>query len=159
MSKHTRVDYDEFRKTAPAANAALVAVGKAVDDSGLEKALTELIKVRASQRNGCAFCVQYHLNGARKAGIAPEKLDLVAAWGDAGIFSERERAALAWTEALTEHAAHGASDDAYAAVRKQFTEPEVVFLTVAVGMINSWNRIAGALRFSPPIPRRAASAA
>jgi len=153
-----RVDFPEFGKVAPAAQAALLALGKAVSDSGLERSLTELVKLRASQINGCAFCIQFHLTMARQLGVAAAKLDLVAAWHDAGIFSERECAALAWTETVTEVSQGGVSDAAYAAVRRQFSESEVVFLTVAIGAINTWNRLAVALRFTPQIPRQATGA-
>ena len=157
-SAHTRVDYEVFRKLAPEAYSALLALGKAVEDSGLDKGLTELVKIRASQINGCAFCAQFHLTIARQAGVDPVKLDLVAVWRDAGIFSERECAALAWAEVLTDLAAKGAPDETYATVRRHFTETEAVFLTLAIGTINNWNRIGVALRFSPPIPRRAGAA-
>lgn len=146
-----RIDRSCYDQTAPAVIAALYALGKAVDDSGLDKSLTELIKVRASQINGCAFCVQYHLNVARKLEVSPAKLDLVAAWRDAGVFSARERSALAWTEALTLMAGNSVSDAVYVALQGQFSEPEIAFLTAAVGAINVWNRIAGALHFAPPV--------
>lgn len=149
---HPRVDYQTFGKLAPEAYAALLGLGKAVDDSGLDKHLTELVKLRVSQINGCAFCIQHHLNVARKAGVDSTKLDLVAAWHDAGVFSERESAALAWAESLTAVAIQGASDEAYEALREHFTETEAVFLTVAIGTINNWNRLGVALRFSPPLP-------
>ncbi len=106
--------------------------------------------MRASQLNGCAFCLQLHLNFARKLGVAAAKLDLVAAWREAGVFDERESAALAWTETLTRLGAESASDAEYAALRAQFSEDEALFLTVAIGVINQWNRIGVALRFAPP---------
>lgn len=145
-----RMEYEAFTKLP--AYAALAALSRSVTESGLEKALTELIKVRASQMNGCAFCLQFHLNVARKLGVAAEKLDLVAAWREAGVFTAREMAALAWTEALTalDHASVGDQD--YAALLTQFTESEAVQLTVAVATINQWNRIGVALRFAPPLP-------
>lgn len=148
---HPRLTYDAFTKATPAVHDALLMLGKAVDDSGLEKPLTELIKIRASQINGCAFCIQYHLNVARNRGVGGEKLDLVAAWREAGVFSEREMAALAWTEILTGMMPDSTSDTAYAAVLRHFTETEALFLTIAVGTINQWNRIAVALRFAPPL--------
>ncbi len=156
MSSHARLEWEDFRRIAPEANAALLALGKATADSGLGKELLELIKVRASQINGCAFCAQFHLNAARNAGVAAEKLDLLAVWRDAGVFSTREQAALAWAETLTDIARQGAPDEAYAALREAFSESEAVFLTVAIATINTWNRIAGPLRFTPPIPRGAA---
>jgi AhpD family alkylhydroperoxidase len=155
MSTQARLEWEDFRRIAPEANAALLALGKATAESGLGKDLLELVKLRASQINGCAFCTQLHLNVARQAGVAAEKLDLLAVWREAGVFSPREQAALAWTETLTDIARQGAPDEAYAALRQSFDENEAVFLTVAVATINTWNRIAGPLRFSPPIPRAA----
>jgi AhpD family alkylhydroperoxidase len=150
----SRVSMEDFASRAPAVPAALRRLGEAIDASGLDKALTELVKLRASQINGCAYCVQFHLNLLRKLGVAPEKPDLVAVWREAGVFSERETAALAWTEALTEAPAHGASDEAYAALLTQFTEQEAIYLTAAIGLINAWNRVGVGLRFAPPIPER-----
>lgn len=158
MSTAPRLSFPAFNDLAPQVVAGLRALTKVVDDSGLEKSTTELIKVRASQLNGCAFCLQFHLNLARQQGISPEKLDLLATWPEAGVFTAREQAALAWTEILTREPARAATDDAYQAVRAQFSESEIVFLTVAVGTINQWNRIAVALRFAPPIPARATAA-
>jgi len=148
----SRIGWGEFEQIAPAVVAALRAVSAAVDESGLEKTLTELIKLRASQINGCAFCVQFHLNAARRAGVAPAKLDLVAAWHEAGVYSDRERAALAWTEALTAMAGAPIADARYAELGAHFSTAEIAFLTTAVGTINAWNRIAGALQFAPPVP-------
>ncbi len=148
---HPRIDYQTFINIAPGASAALQALEKAVDDSGLDKQLSELIKLRVSQINGCAFCIQYHLNAARKIGVDNTRLDLVAAWKDAGIFSSRESAALAWAESLTMLAVQGVSDEeAYKTLCEHFTQIEVVFLTVAIGVINNWNRLGAALRFLPP---------
>ena len=152
-----RMEFAEFSETAPGVRAALSALSKAVDDSGLEKGLIELLKIRASQVNGCAFCVHFHLNLARKAGVAPVKLDLVAVWRDAGVFSTREMAALAWTEALTKVTPKGVDDEAYATIEREFAKSERVFLTAAVASINAWNRIAMAFRFTPPIPQESAS--
>lgn len=149
---HSRSDWTSFEQAAPEVVKALGMLGKAVDNSGLEKKLTELIKLRASQLNGCAFCIQYHLNVARKAGLASAKIDLVAAWRDAGIYSARERAALAWTEALTLMSQRHVPDSLYEDVQATFTHQETVFLTSAIGAINAWNRIAGALQFAPPVP-------
>lgn len=144
-----RVDFSEM---APDAVAALRALGKAVDDSGLDKQLTELLKIRASQINGCAFCLQFHLNIARQAGIPPAKLDLVATWAEAGIYSARECVALAWTETLTRMGQQHMPADAYANLLAHFSPREAAYLTSAIGAINAWNRIAGGLRFAPPIP-------
>ncbi len=151
-ARSPRISCSDFDDIAPAAVAALRALGKAVDDSGLEKTLTELIKVRASQINGCAFCIQFHLNMARKLGVETPKLDLLAAWREVGVYTARERAALAWTEALTRMDRHSVSDATYAQVQEQFTRSEIAFLTTSVGAINAWNRIAGSLHFAPPVP-------
>ena len=91
-----RLTYDAFRKIAPAAHDALLAMGKSVDESGFDKQVIELVKLRISQINNCAFCLQIHLNVSRKLGVPQEKLDLVATWHEAGIFSDKECAALAW---------------------------------------------------------------
>jgi AhpD family alkylhydroperoxidase len=153
MSTEARIDYPAFNQFAPAATAALSALSKAAADSGLDKQLIELLKIRASQINGCAFCVQYHLNLARKANLSQTKLDLVAVWREAGIFNAKEMAALAWTEELTRITPSGIADDVYESVRKQFSESELAFLSSAVAAINAWNRIAIAFRFTPPIPQ------
>ncbi|MBC3935427.1 carboxymuconolactone decarboxylase family protein [Undibacterium rugosum] len=144
------ITWDTFSNTAPGVVHALSLLGKAIDDSGLEKPLIELIKLRASQLNGCAFCLQYHLNLARKIGIDAVKTDLLATWRDAGVFTSRERAALAWTEALTNMTQHPVSDSVYVQLQAEFTATEITFLTSAVAAINAWNRIAGALKFAPP---------
>lgn len=156
---HVRIAYETFQKTAPQAQAALLAMGKAVEEAGLDKAIVELTKLRVSQINNCAFCLQIHLNVSRRLGVPQEKLDLVATWHEAGIFSERECAALAWAETLTRLADRSVPDDAYEAVRRQFSESEVLFLSTAIANINAWNRLGAAFRFAPPIPRKAASAA
>jgi AhpD family alkylhydroperoxidase len=153
MAAEARMEFVGFNKLAPDARAALSALSKAVDDSGLEKGLTELIKIRASQKNGCAFCLQFHLNAARKAGVSQTKLDLVATWRDAGVFTAREMAGLGWTEALSAISPAGVSDEAYAEVGKEFSESELAFLTAAVASINAWNRIAMAYQFTPPVPQ------
>jgi len=150
----SRVSMEDFANRAPAVPAALRRLGEAIEASGLDKTLTELVKLRASQLNHCAFCVQFHLNVLRKLGAEQEKLDLVAVWREAGVFSEREAAALAWTEALTLSPGHNATDEAYAALLTQFTEQEAIFLTAAIGLINAWNRIGVGLRFAPPVPAR-----
>ena len=156
---NVRIAYDTFQRTAPAARDALLAMGKTADDCGVEKEIIELAKLRASQINNCAFCLQIHLNVSRKLGVAQEKLDLVATWHEAGIFSDRECAALAWAESLTRLADRGVPDAAYEAVRRHFSEAEVIFLSVAVGTINAWNRLGAAFRFATPIQKRVAAAA
>ena len=152
LEENIRVDYDGFRTRVPDAHAALLDLGKAVDTRGLEKDLTELVKLRVSQINGCAFCLQLHLNIARKLGVEAAKLDLVGVWRDAPVFSDREAAALAWAETVTRLPGQGTGGTDWAALREHFTEEEALLLTVTVGTINAWNRITVALGFSPPIP-------
>ena len=144
---HHRIDYPTFSQIAPTANSALHALDKAVDDAGLDKKIMELVKLRASQINNCLFCIQFHSNMANKIGIHPPKLAQLANWQEAQIFSEQERAALEWTEQLTHVAQHDVSDSLYRKVREHFTAAEIVFLSIAIGTINHWNRLGVALRF------------
>lgn len=154
-----RLTYDAFARIAPVAQQSLIAMGRQADESGIDKQIIELVKLRVSQLNNCAFCLQIHLNVARKLGLPQEKLDLVATWEEAGIFSERECAALAWAETLTRLVGHTVSNDAHEAVRRHFSEEEVVFLSVSIATINAWNRLGAAFRFAPPIPKVARTAA
>jgi AhpD family alkylhydroperoxidase len=102
--------------------------------------LLELVKIRASQINKCAFCLHMHTRDARKGGESEERIYLLEAWRESPLYTERERAALAWTEALTLLPQTGAPDDVYAALTAQFSEPEIAKLTLAIGAINMWNR-------------------
>lgn len=138
-----RLDY--FSK-APELIKKIVALNAAVEESGLEMSLLHLIKLRASQLNGCSFCVDMHSHEAREDGESEQRLYLVSAWKDSPLFTERERAAFAWTEALTLVAEKGVSDELYAEVRTQFSKTELVQLTVAIGNINVWNRLGVAFR-------------
>ena len=147
-----RIDYKDFQGVIPEMATGMAAISHALRKSGIEPEIIELLKIRASQLNGCAFCVQYHLNDARKQNIPAAKLDLLAAWREAGIYTERESAALGWTENVTLLAQHHIDDEAYARVSAHFSEREVAFLTTAIGQINFWNRVAAPLRFTPPIP-------
>ena len=154
-----RLTYDAFRKIAPAAHDALLAMGKSADESGVDKQLIELVKLRVSQINNCAFCLQIHLNVSRRLGVPQEKLDLVSTWHEAGIFSDKECAALAWAELLTRLADRSVPDEAYEAVCRHFSQDEVIALSVAVANINAWNRLGAAFRFAPPIQKKVATAA
>ena len=146
-----RVRYEDFAKRMPAVHAALLTLSKSAGQAGLDKTLIELIEIRASQINGCAFCLAYHLNSARQVPVPAAKLDLVATWREAGIFSAREQAALAWTETMTRLSPESASDAEYAALRAEFSEEEAIYLTVTIGVINHWNRLGVALRFPPSL--------
>ena len=152
---NVRISYETFQKTAPGAQAALLAMGKSTDESGLDKTIVELAKLRVSQINNCAFCLQIHLNVSRRLGVPQEKLDLVATWHEAGIFC----AALAWAELLTRLADRSVPDEAYEAVCKHFSQDEVIALSVAIANINAWNRLGAAFRFAPPIQKKVAAAA
>lgn len=123
----------------------------------LEHSLYELVKLRASQLNGCAFCIDMHTRDARAHGETEQRLYLLSAWRESPLYTERERAALAWTEALTLIAETHAPDDAYAAVREQFTDQELVQLTLLIGTINAWNRLAIGFRSVHPVPAPAAA--
>jgi AhpD family alkylhydroperoxidase len=119
-------------------------------ESGLEYSLYELVKMRASQINGCAFCLHMHSKDARAAGETEERLYLLNAWRESSLYTPRERAALAWTEALTLVAQTGAPDADYDGLKPHFTEVEIVNLTLLIGLINSWNRMAVGLRSQHP---------
>ena len=120
-----------------------------VEDSGLEHPLLELVKMRASQINGCAYCLDMHSKDARAAGETEQRLYVLNAWREAPFYNDRERAALAWTEALTKIADGPVEDELYDEVRKQFSEKELADLTFAIIAINGWNRLAIPFRSEP----------
>lgn len=122
---------------------------KYTEDSGLERSLLELVKTRASQINGCAYCIDMHTKDARALGENEQRLYLLNAWREAPFYTERERAALAWTEVVTLISESHASDEDYAAARAQFSEQELVDLTMAIISINGWNRLAISFRAVP----------
>lgn len=136
----------DYQKASPDAFRALLHVENQVRRSGLEESLLELVKMRASQLNGCAWCLDMHSKDARAAGESEQRLHLLAAWRDAPCYSARERAALAWTEAVTLVATHPVSDEIYAAARRHFDEKALVDLTLAIIAINGWNRLNVAFR-------------
>ncbi len=139
----------EFAKAAPDAAAAMMGLERAVHQSGLERSLLDLLKLRASLINGCGYCVDMHTKVARAAGETEQRLYAVSVWRDTPFYSDRERAALAWTEAVTLVSVDKVPDDVYATARQQFTEKELVDLTLAVVTINGWNRLAVAFRSVP----------
>jgi AhpD family alkylhydroperoxidase len=130
----------------PDACAALLKVEAYLADCGLEHALLALVKMRASQINGCAYCLDMHSREARRLGETERRLYLLNAWRDSRLYTARERAALAWTERLTLVAVHGAPDADYEAMTRAFSLVEIVNLTTAIGMINLWNRLMIAAR-------------
>ncbi len=155
---HARSEYADFQSLAPDAFSAVRALSAIAAKAGLDKQLLELVKIRASQINGCAFCLQYHILQAETLGLAEDKINLVAVWREAPQFSPRERAALAWTEALTT-LPNGVSDEVFAQASREFTEKELMYLTSAVAAINTWNRFGAAYRWTPPARQQNASAA
>lgn len=132
----------EFAKVATGAIEAMLGLEKYLHSCGLESSLLDLIKMRASQINGCAYCLDMHSKDARAAGETEQRLYVLSAWREAPFYSKRERAALAWTEALTSVAEGHVPDEVYALVRQHFNEKELVDLSLAVVTINSWNRLA-----------------
>lgn len=152
-----RIDY---KKAAPGAFQAMLGLEKYVHQSGLEPALLELVKTRVSQINGCAYCLDMHTQDARAAGETEQRLYLLSAWREAPFYSARERAAVAWAEAVTLLPGQGVSDAVYDEVRSQFDAKALVDLTLAIVAINGWNRLAVPFRsevggYQPP-PRRPA---
>ena len=146
MSK--RITQSDVYQLQPAILKSLIGLGDAAA-SDLEHSLIHLVKLRASQINSCAFCQHMHANEARKDGEQQHRLDVLPAWREVDIFSARERAALAWTEALTLIADEAVSDEIYAATAQHFSDIELVNLTAAIVTINAWNRIAVGFHFSP----------
>lgn len=128
----------------------MVDMDAAVSGSGLPPLLTHLIKLRASQINGCAYCLHLHSRDARASGESQGRLDLLPAWREASCYTGAERAALAWTESLTEIAENGAPSALYDDLRKHFDERECVQLTLLIGVINAWNRMAIGFRSQHP---------
>src|SRR6202166_3676649 len=155
---HDRSELNDFKAQAPDAYDIVAALGQAAAKAGIERPLLELIKLRASQINGCAFCVQFHILQSEGLGIPVDKLNLVVVWRETPLFSARERAALAWTEALT-LLTEGVSEEVYALARAEFSEKELAYLTSAIASINVWNRLGVAYRWTPPPRHNAAPAA
>jgi len=138
-----------YARAFPEGIHALLNLGRTIQDSGLEPSLLELVKTRASQMNGCAYCIDMHTKDARAAGETEQRLYALSAWRETPFFTERERAALAWTEALTNIQQGHAPDEVYAEVRQAFDEAELVKLTLAITQINTWNRVAIGFRAEP----------
>lgn len=138
---------------APEAMKPLLALEESIKNSGLEYSLIELVKMRASQINGCAFCLHMHSADARKAGESEARLYLLNAWHESALYTPRERAALAWTDALTLLPQTHAPDADYEETMRHFSEEEMVKLTLLIGTINTWNRIAVGFRSHHPNDR------
>lgn len=140
---------------SPEAFQAQLALTQFVDRCGLEPSLWELAKIRASQINGCAYCLEMHTREAAAAGETASRLNLLATWRESPLYTARERAALAWTEAVTLVASSRVPDEVFAEVRAHFTDTELVNLTLAIGVINTWNRLAVSFRAVHPLPKPA----
>ena len=151
----SRINY--FAK-APALLQKMIELNKAVEESGFDRRLLHLVKLRASQINGCAYCVDMHVKEARKDGEPEQRLQLVSAWRESPLFTERERAALEWTEALTLLPQSRAEDVFYEPLKAHFSDEEIVQLTMLIGVINTWNRLAVGFRSQHPIDRQAEAA-
>ncbi|MEO8098565.1 MAG: carboxymuconolactone decarboxylase family protein [Acidobacteriota bacterium] len=143
---HSRLDY---KKIAPEAYGSMLGLESYVKQSGLEASLLELVRIRASQINSCAYCLDMHTKDARAAGETEQRLYLLEAWRESPFYTERERAALSWTEAVTRISEGSVPDELYEDVRQKFTEKELVDLTMAIVAINGWNRLAIAFRSMP----------
>jgi AhpD family alkylhydroperoxidase len=144
-------------QTAPGAMKAMMALETEVQHGGLESALVELVKIRASQINGCAFCLHMHTRDARAKGESEQRIYLLDAWRESPLFSDRERAALAWTEAVTLVSQTHVPDAVYEQAKAQFADEELVKLTLLITAINAWNRFAIAFRSVHPVTVKAAA--
>lgn len=149
----------DYKSAAPGGFAAMLGLEQYVRASGLEHSLLELVKTRASQLNGCAFCLDMHTQDARAAGESEQRLYLLPAWREAHCFTPRERAALAWTEAVTQLKEQEVSDAVHAEARAHFDDKALVDLTLAIVAINGWNRLSIAFRapsgsYRPPTHNR-----
>lgn len=138
-----------YMEVAPNAIKGMLELENFVHTSGLERSLYELVKTRASQINGCAYCLDMHTKDARKAGETEQRLYALNAWRETPFYTERERAALAWAEALTLISENDVPDSLYEATRQHFSEEEIVALTMAIVAINGWNRLAISFRSVP----------
>jgi AhpD family alkylhydroperoxidase len=138
-----------YPKAAPKTLQAMLAISEVVRQSGLEETLLHLIEIRASQINGCAFCIDMHIRDAKAAGETDERINLLTAWREVDFYTPRERAALAWTERLTRLADEHVTDNDFNAARKELTEEELANLTLAIVTINGWNRFNVGFRVPP----------
>jgi AhpD family alkylhydroperoxidase len=139
----------DYARLSPEGYRAMLALNKFAEESGLEHTLLELVKIRASQINGCAFCIDMHTIDARAAGESEQRIYLLDAWRESPFYTDRERAALAWAESLTLVSETHVPDDVYDEARRYFSEEELVKLTWAVVVINGWNRVCIAFRSEP----------
>jgi len=139
----------DYKKAAPGASAAILKLEEYVSSTGLETSLLDLVKIRASQINGCAWCLDMHTKDARARGETEQRLYALPAWRETPFYTSRERAALAWAESVTLIAQSGVPDQVYEEAKREFSGKELVDLTMAIVAINSWNRLNVAFRTVP----------
>lgn len=151
----TRINY---AKASPEAFKAVMALENYVQGSGLERRFVHLIKLRASIINGCAFCVDMHVKESRHDGLSEQWINLMSVWRESPVYTEQERALLGWVDAVTKIAETGAPDDAFEALKAHFSDEDIVKITVAIGTINTWNRIAVGFRSQHPVEAAAKAA-
>lgn len=149
MSSKGRLSYAEFSKAAADTRAAMTALSKSALDLGLDKSLSELVKARVSQINGCAFCVAFHLKMLRGLNVDQTRLDMLAVWRESPAFSDAERAALAWAEEAARMPDGLPREQTHAALSTHFSHEQIIGLNVTIASINAWNRMAVAFGFSP----------
>ncbi|EHS49842.1 alkylhydroperoxidase like protein, AhpD family [Rhizobium sp. PDO1-076] len=152
---HPRLD---MQKAAPAAFKAVLGLENYVQSSGLARSEIHLIKLRASIINGCAFCVDMHIKESRHDGLSEQWTNMMSVWRESPVYSARERALLGWVDAVTNLAGTGAPDADFEALKAHFSETEIANITVAIGAINVWNRLAVGFRFQHPIDKPRAAA-
>ncbi|TRL35242.1 carboxymuconolactone decarboxylase family protein [Rhizobium straminoryzae] len=147
-----------FAKAAPDAYQAVAGLEKYIQTCGLERRVIHLIKLRASIINGCGFCVDKHVKEARHDGLSEQWINLMSVWWESPVYDDKERALLQWVDAVTKIAETGIPDSAYAPLRDHFTDEELVKLTIAIGLINLWNRLAVGFRSQHPLDTPAQAA-
>lgn len=152
---HPRLD---LQKAAPAAFKAVLGLENYVQSSGLARSEIHLIKLRASIINGCAFCVDMHVKESRHDGLSEQWINMMSVWRESPVYSARERALLGWVDAVTNLVGTGAPDADFEALKTHFSEAEIANITVAIGAINVWNRLAVGFRFQHPIDKPRAAA-
>jgi AhpD family alkylhydroperoxidase len=152
---HPRLD---MTKASPEAFKAALALETYVQNSGLERRFIHLIKLRASQINGCAYCVDMHVKEARHSGLSEQWINMMCVWRESPVYDARERVLLGWVDAVTNIAQTGVPDDVFNALKEHFSETEITIITVAIGAINVWNRLAVSFRSQHPIDKVAKAA-
>ena len=149
LETHFQGERLDYRTLANDSYKKLIEFQHTIEESGIDPLLFELIKIRASQINGCAFCVDMHIKDAIALGEEQERINMLVVWRETSLFTEKEQAALAWTETLTKISHHHVSDKLYNYMKENFTEKEITYITMAIVLINSWNRLAIPFRSEP----------